>query len=83
MAAALSAAHLDARAQARERAHALDGRLRWAIFAMTLLNGAVWGSMIAADRGVIDVHGLVEDARQQVEQAWSRAPSVRIVITSR
>lgn len=75
MAAALSAPHLDARA--------LDGRLRWAVFAMALLNGAVWGSMIAAERGVVDVHELVEDARQQVEQAWSRAPSVRVVVTSR
>jgi hypothetical protein len=81
MAAALSAAHLDARVQARERARAFDGRLRWAIFAMTLLNGAVWGSMIAADRGVVDVHGLLDLAWSR-GAAWLAAlPHVTITIS--
>ena len=66
---------------AQKRARSFVGRLRWAVFAMVLLNIAVWGGMIAALRGVVDLHGLVDQA-----WAWSVAwlaamPHVNITIS--
>lgn len=69
MAAALSAPPFGSRAgQAGKRPRARLGRLRWAVVLMVLLNLLVWGGMIAAVRGLIDVHQLVD-------QAWAQGAS--------
>ena len=65
MAATLSARAFEPRiTPAHQRARAAHGRLRWAVVAMVLLNALVWGGMIAALRGAVDVH-------QTVDQAWA------------
>ncbi|EJL31189.1 hypothetical protein PMI01_02853 [Caulobacter sp. AP07] len=66
---------------ADKRARALVSRLHWAVFAMVLLNAVVWGGMIAALRGVLDPHGLVDQV-----WAWSATwlatlPHVSITIS--
>ena len=82
MTATLAARPFDARlTPADKRAHALVSRLHWAVFAMVLLNAVVWGGMIAALRGVVDPHGLVDQA-----WAWGAAwlaalPQVSITIS--
>ncbi len=48
----------------RRGARAANARLRWALLSMVLLNALVWGGMIAALRGAVDVH-------QTVDQAWA------------
>ena len=66
---------------AQIRARAYEGRLRWAVFAMVLLNVAVWGGMIGAARGVVDVHQLTDQAWAQ-GAAWLAAlPHVNITIS--
>lgn len=63
------------------RARAYAGRLRWAIFAMVLLNAVVWGGMIGAARGVIDLHGLADQA-WALGAAWLAAlPQVTVTIS--
>lgn len=47
----------------RRGARTANARLRWALLSMTLLNALVWGGMIAALQGVVDV-------RQTLDQAW-------------
>jgi hypothetical protein len=69
MTATLAARPFEARVTpADKRARAFINRLRWAVFAMALLNALVWGGMIAAQRGVVDLHGLTD-------QAWARGAS--------
>jgi hypothetical protein len=66
---------------AAKRARAFLGRLRWAVFAMVLLNTVIWGGMVAALRGVVDVHGLVDQLWVQ-GAAWIAAlPHVSITIS--
>jgi hypothetical protein len=66
---------------AAKRARAFASRLRWAVFAMVLLNTAVWGGMIAALRGLVDVHGLIDMAWAQ-GAAWLAAlPHLTITIS--
>jgi hypothetical protein len=66
---------------AAKRARAFVGRLRWAVFAMMLLNVVVWGGMIAALRGLVDLHGLVDQA-WALGAAWMAAiPQVTITIS--
>lgn len=66
-------------AQIRARAYA--GRLRWAIFAMVLLNAAVWGGMIGAARGVVDLHGLVDQAWAWGAAVIAAIPHVSVTIS--
>jgi hypothetical protein len=64
-----------------KRARAFEGRLRWAVFAMVLLNGVVWGGMITALRGMVDLHGLV-DQIWALASAWlATLPHVNITIS--
>ncbi|CAN5518709.1 hypothetical protein BH10PSE3_BH10PSE3_14810 [soil metagenome] len=66
---------------AGKRARAFLGRLRWAVFAMVLLNVVVWGGMIAALRGVVDLHGMADQA-WALGAAWIAAlPHVSITIS--
>jgi hypothetical protein len=66
MAATLGARAFEPRVTpAHKRVRAARGRLRWAVFLMVLLNAVVWGGMIAAGRGLIDIHQLVD-------QAWAQ-----------
>ena len=66
---------------AQKRARVFASRLRWAVFAMVLLNTAVWGGMITALRGVVDLHGLVDQAWAG-GAAWLAAmPHVNITIS--
>jgi hypothetical protein len=63
MAATFAASSFAARKPAApRRPRALQGRLRWAVVLMVLLNAMVWGGMIAALRGMVDVHQLVDQA---------------------
>jgi hypothetical protein len=66
---------------ADKRARALISRLRWAVFAMGLLNAVVWGGMIAAQRGVIDLHGLVNQAWAEGANWLAALPQVNITIS--
>lgn len=64
-----------------KRARVYASRLRWAVFAMVLLNTVVWGGMIAALRGLVDVHGLLDMAWAQ-GAAWLAAlPHVTLTIS--
>jgi hypothetical protein len=66
---------------AQKRARAAQARLRWAIFAMVMLNAVVWGGMIATARGVIDVHQLVDQA-WALSAAWiATLPTLSITIS--
>ena len=66
---------------AQKRARAALARLRWAIFAMVMLNIVVWGGLIASARGVIDVHQLADQA-WALGAAWMAAiPTVSITIS--
>jgi hypothetical protein len=82
MTATLAARPFEARVTpADKRARAQISRLRWAVFTMALLNAVVWGGMIAALRGVVDLHALVDQA-----WAWGAAwlaalPQVSITIS--
>jgi hypothetical protein len=60
----------------QKRARAVLGRLRWAVFAMTLLNVVLWGGMIGALRGLVDVQGLSHQVHQQIDQAWAWGASL-------
>jgi len=82
MNATLAARPFEARVTpAQIRARAYVGRLRWAIFAMVLLNAAVWGGMIAALRGLVDVHGLADQA-WTLGAAWLAAlPQITVTIS--
>ena len=82
MAAALATRPFDARVTpAQERARAQVDRLRWAVVAMVLLNGAVWGAMVGAERGLIDVHGLANQAWSWGAAWWAAMPQVTITIS--
>jgi hypothetical protein len=73
MAATLSARAFEPRpTPAHKRARAAQGRLLLAIVVMALLNALVWGGMIAAGRGLIDIHQLVDQAWAQ-GAAWIAA----------
>jgi hypothetical protein len=73
MAATLGARAFEPRVtSAHKRVRAAQGRLRWAVFLMALLNAVVWGGMIAAGRGLIDIHQLVDLAWAQ-GAAWIAA----------
>jgi hypothetical protein len=82
MTATLAARPFEARVTpAAKRARAFTNRLRWAIVAMVLLNAVVWGGMIASARGLIDLHGLLDQA-WAFGAAWLAAmPHVNITIT--
>ena len=82
MTATLAARPFEARiTPAAKRARAAIGRLRWAVLAMVLLNAVVWGGLIAAARGFIDVHQLADQA-WALGSAWLAAmPHVNITIT--
>ena len=66
---------------ADKRARALISRLRWAVFAMALLNAVVWGGMIAAQRGVVDPHGLANQAWADGANWLAALPHVNITIS--
>jgi hypothetical protein len=66
---------------ADKRARALVSRLHWAVFAMALLNAVVWGGMIAAQRGVVDLHGLVDQAWAWGANWLAALPHVNITIS--
>uniref|UniRef100_B0SZL4 Uncharacterized protein n=1 Tax=Caulobacter sp. (strain K31) TaxID=366602 RepID=B0SZL4_CAUSK len=73
MAATLGARAFEPRVtQARKRVRVAESRLRWAVAVMALLNAVVWGGMIAAARGLIDVHQLVDQVWAQ-GAAWIAA----------
>ena len=73
MAATLGARTFEPRPNAtHKRARAAQGRLLWAVTVMVLLNALVWGGMIAAGRGLIDIHQLVDQAWAQ-GAAWIAA----------
>jgi hypothetical protein len=48
---------------------------------MVLLNAVVWGGMIAAARGLIDVHQLVDQAWAQGATWIAALPQVSVTIT--
>ncbi len=82
MNATLAARPFEARVTpAAKRARAFVGRLRWAVLAMLLLNTVVWGGMIAALRGLIDLHGLVDMAWTQGAAWLASLPQITITIT--
>ena len=82
MAATLAARPFEARVTpARERERAFLGRLRWTVFAMALLNVVVWGGMIGALRGVVDVPGLVDLAWSWGAAGLAALPHVNITIS--
>ena len=82
MAATLAARPFETRATpARERERAFLGRLRWTVFAMALLNVVVWGGMIGALRGVVDVPGLVDLAWSWGAAGLAALPHVSITIS--
>ncbi|KQZ26076.1 hypothetical protein [Caulobacter sp. Root1472] len=65
---------------AQQRARA-DGRLREAVLLMVLLNLLVWGGMVAATRGLIDVHQLADQA-WALGAGWIAAlPQVSVTIS--
>lgn len=65
---------------ARQRARA-DSRLRDAVVLMVLLNLVVWGGMVAATRGLIDVHQLADQA-WALGASWLAAlPQVSVTIS--
>jgi hypothetical protein len=67
--------------RADKRARAMDARLREAAVLMVLLNIIVWGGMIAAARGLIDVHQLVDQA-WALGASWIAAvPQVSVTIS--
>jgi hypothetical protein len=66
---------------ARQRARAADGRLREAVVLMALLNLLVWGGMIAATRGLIDVHQLADQAWAQGARWIAALPQVSVTIS--
>lgn len=73
MAATLSARAFEPRpTPAHKRARAAQARLLLAVTVMALLNALVWGGMIAAGRGLIDIHQLVDQAWAQ-GAAWIAA----------
>ena len=82
MAATLGARAFEPRVtQAHKRASVAQGRLRWAVVVMALLNALVWGGMIAAGLGLIDVHQLVDQAWAQ-GAAWVAAiPRLSLAIS--
>jgi hypothetical protein len=76
------AAPFEARATpAVRRARAYVARLRWAVFAMMLLNAVVWGGMIAAARGMVDVHQIVDQAWAQGASWIAAIPRLSVTIT--
>jgi len=64
-----------------KRARAAKARLRDAVVLMVLLNLVVWGGMIAARRGLIDVHQLVDQAWAWGASWVSAIPHVSVTIT--
>jgi len=68
-------------APARQRARAADGRLREAVVLMALLNLLVWGGMIAATRGLIDVHQLADQAWALGARWIAALPQVSVTIS--
>ncbi len=82
MAATLSARAFEPRiTPAHQRARAAHGRLRWAVVAMVLLNAMVWGGMIAAGRGLIDIHQLVDQAWAQGATWLAAVPRLSVTIS--
>lgn len=82
MAATLAARPVEARlTPAQKRARAFLGRLRWTVFAMALLNVVVWGGMMGALRGVIDVQGLLDLAWSRGATWLAALPQVTITIS--
>lgn len=66
---------------AQQRARAANGRLREAVLLMVLLNLLVWGGMVAATRGLIDVHQLADQA-WALGAGWLAAlPQVSVTIS--
>ena len=82
MAATLGARAFEPRVTpAHQRVRAAQGRLLWAVVLMVLLNALVWGGMIAAGRGLIDIHQLVDQAWAQ-GAAWIAAvPRLSVTIS--
>jgi len=66
---------------ARKRARAAKARLREAVVLMVLLNLVVWGGMIAATRGLVDIHQLVDQAWAWGASWVSAIPHVSVTIT--
>lgn len=66
---------------AQQRARAADGRLRDAVVLMALLNLLVWGGMIAATRGLIDVHQLADQVWSWAAAGLAAMPHVNITIS--
>ena len=60
----------------QKRARAANARLRWAMLGMLLLNAVVWGGMIAAARGLVDIHAMVD-------QAWAQSVAWLAGLTAR
>jgi hypothetical protein len=68
-------------APAQKRARAIDARLREAVVLMVLLNVVVWGGMVAATRGLIDVHQLVDQGWAQGASWIAALPQVSVTIS--
>ena len=65
----------------RRETRTANARLRWALLSMTLLNALVWGGMIAALQGAVDVHQVVDQA-WAVGASWIAAmPHLSVTIT--
>jgi hypothetical protein len=66
----------------QKRAQAAHARLCWAVLAMVLLNAVVWGGMIGAARGLVDVHQLVDQVWAQGTAGLAAIPfHLNITIT--
>jgi hypothetical protein len=65
---------------AQKRARAAHARLCWAALVMLLLNAVVWGGMIGAARGLVDVHELVDQVWAQ-GAAWLAAIPFHVSLT--
>ncbi|WP_426032921.1 hypothetical protein [Caulobacter sp. DWP3-1-3b2] len=78
----MTTAAFDARpVNLHRRARAANARLRWLLLTMMLLNVLVWGGMIAALRGVVDVHGTVDQA-WALGSTWLAAlPHLSVTVT--
>jgi hypothetical protein len=66
---------------AQKRARAAADRLRWIVLLMVSLNVLVWGGIIAAARGLVDMHALVDQIWIQAAHWLAMIPHVSVTIS--
>lgn len=82
MTVALSARPFEPRTTpAIKRARAFVGRLRWAVLAMVSLNALVWGGIIAAARGLVDMPALADQIWIQGAHWLALIPHISLTIS--